>query len=197
MLASKTCATCDCDKLGSVSPKCDTSGKCTCRNTFYGKKCSNKDCEVGDWAAWSTCKCENSKTKTRTRKVTSTFLGNGKECSVLTETGQCTMVECKCLPEKPGFYGPSCENRDCQWGPWSNWVDCPSGCPIQNHERARRTRDVRVTKVGNGKDCSGSRTEESPCLYYCFAYDCLSPGGLFIDMSRCKYKKFPQLPGMG
>ena len=85
MLASKTCATCDCDKLGSVSPKCDTSGKCTCRNKFYGKKCSNKDCEVGDWAVWSTCRCDHSKTKTQTRKVTSTFLGNGKKCSVLTE----------------------------------------------------------------------------------------------------------------
>ena len=49
---------------------------------------------------------------------------------------------------------------DCEWGPWTEWSNCPSGCPeIQNRTR---TREQLVKPANNGK-CEGEAFEKKPC----------------------------------
>ncbi|KAG8510842.1 Laminin subunit alpha-2, partial [Galemys pyrenaicus] len=36
----RSCVSCDCNPVGSVSPQCDTTGRCVCESGFIGKQCS-------------------------------------------------------------------------------------------------------------------------------------------------------------
>ena len=125
MLKSTACVPCNCESEGSISSQCDRNGQCKCKDNFYGPKCSNRDCAIENWSAWSTtCRCGHTDTKTRTRKVRTQPKGIGNQCPTLTETSTCKMVPCNCALKRPGYSGPRCENRDCQLSQWSSWSRC-------------------------------------------------------------------------
>ena len=184
-LSSTECAACNCNTQGSVSPMCDQEGKCTCKDKFYGKKCTDRDCEMTTWSAWLTqhgdCRCGYTDTKNRTRSVRIQPTGNGEKCPPLTEEGNCTMEPCDCKRIRPGYYGNRCENRDCVLSDWTVWTndncqvwndgllcfkDCPGGVPRCQPTR-HRSRYVKVSQVGAGKDCLPGRSETSSCGITC------------------------------
>ena len=188
MLNTTTCAPCSCNTEGSTSTSCDSNGACTCKPNFHGTKCQNRDCIMTPWGAWTTCPCGTTNQRTRTRTVSLQPLGTGKRCPGTSDTGTCPMVPCDCKKlGKPDYYGNRCEKRDCKLGPWSAYSR--SNCGIKMHVQARvvykqclytcpgsasscepmqtRSRSVSVTKVGDGQDCHGSRTDETGCGHRC------------------------------
>ena len=192
------CAPCNCNTLGSKTSSCDSKGKCTCKNKFYGTKCTDRDCEMSSWSTWSRCRCGYRDDKTRTRTVKTTALGKGKACPSTKDKGKCKMDPCDCSKMRPGYYGDRCDRRDCAWNTWSSWSNtcaCPTpkyDDPTICHYRCvksatptkTRSRSKKVTRVGKGKGCSGSGTEKSNCGYVC-KLDCYQEMGNW----QCVYKK--------
>ena len=176
VLKSTACTPCNCHVNGSSSTSCDDNGVCSCKGTFWGAKCSNRDCRVTSWSAWAGCgRCGYSDPKTRTRRVSAPPIGMGKQCPSLQETGRCTMIPCDCKEKNPGYYGPRCDNRDCELGSWGRWSTCEScnrRCGGRYHcwsfhPYKSRSRKVRITKVGNGRECSDKTTDSESCGYEC------------------------------
>ena len=173
-IESKICAACGCDSQGSKFPKCDELGKCTCTHKFYGKKCSDKDCEMNEWSPWSACLCGyHGRHTSRNRTVQADVVGNGKRCPTNNaESATCPMIPCHCTGN---YYGNRCENRDCQLGSWSGWSGCtpcpntcqyrhcPSESSLPKGEQKVRTRSTVVGKVGNGTPCTGVTRQTVPC----------------------------------
>ena len=173
-LASKCCIPCSCDKQGSVSHKCDATGKCTCKPKYEGKQCGDKNCTVSKWSAWSTCPCGRKGTITRSRTVIANATGKGDKCPDLNENKKCTGTRCDCSKIRPGYYGVVCENRDCKLGGWSAWgkcsQKCPGSCYLQNCKDPApgsrvRQRGEQISRQGNGNHCTGNRTETGVCSH--------------------------------
>ena len=189
--STATCEPCNCDKSGSSSTNCDSKGQCTCKDTFYGLKCSKRDCKMTAWTAWTPeCRCGYTDPKHRNRTINIQPLGKGKPCpSTRKETTKCTMTPCDCKKIRPGYYGDRCEKRDCQLANWSSWSDtcaCPDcswNCK-DSFPNKRRSRGVKITKVGGGRSCSGSQKESARCEYWC-KWWCPSQ-----HIVTCKYKKY-------
>ena len=182
-----------------MSNRCDVSGQCTCNNKYYGKQFRDRNCEVSNWSSWSECQCGRrpADSKTRTRSITTTFLGNGRRCPALGENGQCPEQPCDCNRIRPGYHGFACENRDCQLGDWSGWNTCSQRCPSGScwEEDCRdppagtrsRHRGVSVSKEGNGRDCSSNRHESVTCTH------CVKKCKIAFEWSdgawyKCEYK---------
>ena len=197
MLKSTVCVPCNCESEGSLSSMCDRNGQCKCKGTFYGTKCSNRDCVMEQWSRWSTtCRCGYTGTKTRARTVRTQPKGTGNQCLPLTETGTCQMVPCNCAAlNKADYKGPRCEDRDCKFSQWSSWTtcrDCPSGTCTQPgcstlYPSKDRTRTVEAEKKGNGTDCSGPKRETQGCTYVCKT-NCWTEHGI-LSRRKCKYYK--------
>ena len=126
------------------------------------------------WSAWTNCRCGYTDSKSRTRSVSVSPIGDGKSCPSTSERGTCTMVPCDCS-SKPGFYGNRCENKNCvmqQWSSWSGCYDCrPIGSSMKchtYHPMKHRSRGVLTNKVGNGVECSRKRSETNSCGYTCY-----------------------------
>ena len=50
---SSTCEPCACNEEGRVNETCeDMSGRCTCKEGYYGLKCEEKDCKLLEWGSW-------------------------------------------------------------------------------------------------------------------------------------------------
>ena len=199
-LLSSQCTPCNCKTQGSTSTKCNESGTCSCKPNFYGTKCSNRDCQMTKWGAWTTqhgkCRCGYADAKHRTRSVRIQPVGKGKKCLSKKETGKCTMVPCDCKKIKPGYYGNRCEKRDCSLSDWTAWnthscllisgVRCVYECGGKQRctPMRYRRRSVSVKKVGDGKDCPSSRSESSSCGFSC-KKNCFSYG----NHHTCVYNK--------
>ena len=168
VLESTVCLPCNCHVEGSTSKTCDSTGQCTCKNNFKGTTCKNRDCEYTNWKGWSACPaCGHRGTKTRTRTIRHQERGNGKKCPPVNETETCEYITCTC---QPGQFGDRCENRHCKLHEWSAWSACNgcNGCSSSPCTPSkRRSRGVKVTKQGSGRDCTGSRHESSNCGYTC------------------------------
>ena len=175
MLANTACVPCGCYASGSNGSSCDEIGKCTCKDKFHGAKCDNRDCEMGTWGAWTTCKCGYSNPKNRTRSVLHPPLGDGKACPPSHETASCTMVPCNCAIVAQGYHGDRCEDKHCQWSSWGSWSSCivcsSRGCSSNScpdfYPQKTRTRSVAITKQGEGNPCTGSSSESNSCGYRC------------------------------
>ena len=170
LLSSTKCNPCNCNITGSVSVSCDSTGQCTCKNNFYGTKCPNRDCAMTAWSAWTSCRCGYTDPKSRTRSVSVSLIGGGKRCPTTSESGTCTMVPCDCS-SKPGYYGNRCENRNCVLHEWSSWSSCYNcrgySCRTLNPQK-HRSRSIKISKVGNGVECSVTRSETHSCGYTCY-----------------------------
>jgi len=128
---------------------------------FDGKACSGsgeetkacntqgcpKNCEYGDWGAWSNCTKEcGTGILTRKRAVVQPKEFGGKECTGKLEDAQ----PCNNIP---------CPN-DCQWQEWSAWSTCSATCSGGTHTRSRNKTEA----VGTGKPGDDDMaTEEQPC----------------------------------
>ena len=191
-LSSAKCVPCNCDTQGSRSSSCDSKGKCTCKDTFKGTKCGDRDCEMTNWSAWTTCPCGTNDPKTRNRSVKIQPSGEGEKCKQTEETATCTMTPCDCS-SKPGYYGDKCDKRDCVLTKWSSWSSCQScparcadpSCPQTISPQKTRTRSVKTAKDGNGRDCSGSKSETNSCGYRCYRRCVGRPGGAI-----CGYRRY-------
>ena len=189
-LSSTTCAPCNCDIQGSTTPFCDSSGKCPCKQNFYGTKCSNRDCKLSDWTQWAGhCPCgQDTIKRNRTRSVLTSLLGKGKPCATTRiEESRCALVPCDCDVMNPGYYGVRCDKRDCKLGEWSSWTDtcyCPretcsitindlitstpsTKCAAFTTPTKQRSRGVSVHKAGSGIECNGTRSDSSDCAFRC------------------------------
>ena len=174
ILAQKNCTPCGCDTQGSTSPKCDASGTCACSYTFYGKKCSERNCKMNEWSSWSQCPCgQHGQQKTRSRTIQTNASGHGKRCPTNNvESAACHYHRCHCTGD---YYGDRCDNRHCQWGSWSSWSSCrpcPGNCLVQlcppdnqvpKGETKTRTRSITVQQAGNGTHCTGGTSQMIPC----------------------------------
>lgn len=104
-------------------------------------------CLWGEWEDWGECSTTCGEGERRkTRSVQKNATNNGPMC------------------EGPSEYTEPCNHDpcpiDCVWGEWTNWSNCPSGCPeIQNKTR---TREQLVKAENNGK-CEGKDFENKPC----------------------------------
>ena len=200
-LSASRCAACGCDSKGSVTTTCNTLGKCTCKTSYYGPKCTNRDCVMAPWSHWTNCRCGYSDKKSRSRTVQTAPAGEGLQCLHMKEDGVCTMTPCDCATMKPGFHGNRCENRDCVMNQWSYWKDC-GGCPGRTQRcqagycgarwpdiwpTGYRTRSVKITKVGGGKECGAAR-ETASCGYKCYQY-CRSSWTGGYTAYNCYYRK--------
>ena len=154
-----------------------------CKTSVYGNKCTNIDCQVTSWSAWSNCRCGYTDPKSRTRSVSIQPVGGGKACPATTDSSQCTMVPCPCTG---GYFGNRCENRHCVLSDWTVWTtdncglananfpgwttchyQCPNkaaGCTPPRY----RSRHVTTTKVEVGSECSTDRSQSSGCGFDCF-----------------------------
>ena len=172
-LSSTECVACKCNEIGSVSTNCDSNGRCTCKDTYYGKMCQNRDCEMTTWSSWTNCRCGYTDNKSRTRNIKNGVVGEGKPCMETEETGTCTMVPCDCDEVNPGHYGDRCEDRDCVLSSWSEWSGCGCHCPSHNcgrtYPRKHRTRSVQTEQAGNGKEC-GDTSQNDSCGHGCRMY---------------------------
>ena len=194
-LSSTQCAPCNCDTTGSVSSNCDSKGQCTCKNKYYGPKCQHRDCEMTMWSDWTNCRCGYTDGKTRSRSVQTPAAGEGMACKDKTQAGICTMKPCHCPTMRPGFKGDRCEDRDCVSHTWSAWTVC-APCPAGNTRGTKlatitptktRSRGVKVSKVGNGKDC-GAPTEPGYCGYRC-VHVCQENISLYGTSTYCQYHR--------
>ena len=172
-LQSKSCTWCNCDPHGSASTNCDKSGKCKCKDDYYGKKCNNKDCDMGEWTEWSNCPCGVAGVRRRRSRIPKSLpTWYGIRCP--TENVQyttCEKIACKC---QTGFYGDLCQDRDCTLTSWTSWKECtpcPTPCvkykcttAIPKHEYRSRERRVQIQKAGNGK-CEGEKYQSAYCGY--------------------------------
>ena len=164
---------CNCSQNGSAVPSCNEVGKCTCKEKYYGKKCSNKDCEMGEWSAWSKCPCGvTGRRKSRSRSSKSFAAGYGKRCPTNNvQRAPCEKKPCKC---KKGYYGNVCQDRDCtltSWTTWSRCTPCPGACKwpscpktVPKHEYRSRHRGVKINKAGAGR-CEAERRQSAYCGY--------------------------------
>ena len=199
-LASLECAPCNCYVEGSTSASCDAVEQCTCKGTFKGLKCSNRDCQMNSWLAWSNCPCGYTIPKSRSRTVRLHPVGNGKKCPTTEDKGTCTMVPCTCADIRPGFYGDRCEKRDCRVGNWSPWntghcsiawggllrgnvcnYQCNGewGCTPQK----TRSRNVVIHKVGAGLGCP-TLSQSDSCGFSC-GKKCYFR--LFVSTPHCQW----------
>jgi hypothetical protein len=117
----------------SLSESCNTQA-CPTQDTTPTTQ--NVDCEVSDWGD-CTKTCGGG---TRTRQVIVTKQGNGRSCPPLSES--CNTQACPTQDTTPS---PSTQNVDCEV---SDWGDCTKTCGS-----GTRTRQVIVTKQGNGRSC--------------------------------------------
>ena len=191
------CASCNCNKQGSLSPSCDSKGQCKCKEKFDGEKCTDRDCEMNDWSPWTPdCRCGYADPRTRSRSVRIQRLGKGKKCSnKTTDNSTCLLIPCDCS-SKPGYRGIRCETRDCvlgEWGGWSNTCGCPGGichsdsqCPTFKPKKTR-TRDIKTKAEGDGKPCDTKRSDWDYCGHKC-EKRCF--GDLTMPMT-CRYYKVP------
>ena len=76
--------------------KCD----CSSKPGSYGDRCENRDCVMGSWSSWSTCKgcpkCDGiyncphfNPRKSRSRSVRIQKEGNGRACGSTTDSDSC------------------------------------------------------------------------------------------------------------
>ena len=206
-LESKSCTRCNCDLHGSVSTDCDGAGKCTCKENYYGKKCNNKDCEMGEWTEWSKCPCGVAGVRrSRSRSSKSFPTGYGIRCpSDNMQYTICSKIPCKCTA---GYYGDLCQDRDCTLTSWTKWSKCPAcpptcegyNCPtpIAKRQYRSRKRQVKIKKAGIGK-CEGEKRQTANCGYCkkdChFPYYKIFPEGrlviseelLHVPLVECNY----------
>eukprot|EP00929_Paragymnodinium_shiwhaense_P022475 TRINITY_DN14355_c0_g1_i1.p1 TRINITY_DN14355_c0_g1~~TRINITY_DN14355_c0_g1_i1.p1 ORF type:complete len:1588 (-),score=276.87 TRINITY_DN14355_c0_g1_i1:155-4918(-) len=102
---------------------------------------AEKDCQVGDWQAWSSCdsKCGSGQHH-REREIVSLPSGNGLPCNeTLKEVQQCeTGVPCKGL-------------TDCSWYDWADWSVCSATCGGGHRSR---TRKLELIAAIGGQPCS-------------------------------------------
>ncbi|XP_052074243.1 uncharacterized protein LOC127712079 [Mytilus californianus] len=122
------CTPCNCYKAGTISIKCkDSTGKCDCKQTYYGTKCKSRDCVWGSWTGWSSCdkSCNYGGSQMRTRTFAINPLGGGKKCQGLEkEKRQCFKGCCrsqfhcsnnkKCIPssQKCNYINNCGDNQD-------------------------------------------------------------------------------------
>ena len=83
-----TCKRCGCNIVGSRSQQCsDIHGKCQCKKSYYGKKCTSRDCVWKNWSNFGPCVgCGYSAKKKRSRSVQTPKQGNGKACPGSSDT---------------------------------------------------------------------------------------------------------------
>ena len=200
-LSASECAACNCNSQTSVSTSCSSTGSCKCKGKHYGPKCTDRDCEMTLWSAWSNCRCGYTDKKNRTRAIKTASAGEGLQCVHTKEDGICTMIPCDCDRIKPGYYGDRCEHRHCEMHQWSYWKGC-GGCPGKRKRcqdgycpakwptlwpKGYRTRGIKTTKVGKGKEC-GSQKETDYCGYKCVEKCGSSWVGYLVW--NCYYKKY-------
>lgn len=100
---------------------------------------SSKDCVVGDWGNWNTCKVVNGKNKRyRYRDIKTESVGNGKVCTNTSQSQVCN---------DDGTYEPS-ENLDCVVGDWGEWTKCENGKTTKS-----RIRPIVTNSKNGGKKC--------------------------------------------
>ena len=176
-------------------------------------KCGDRDCEMTNWSAWSTCPCGTVAEIKRTRSVHIPRLGNGKKCPKTTDVGECTMVKCDCKKMgKPDYYGNKCDKRDCKLGEWSSWAasKCKVIKPPRHHASAhfyeekcsyncpgsasrctptkKRSRGVATTKDGDGKDCSEKENRKKAVVFRASANVLILTLAKHVNTSNLKTK---------
>ncbi|CAE7555101.1 Hmcn1 [Symbiodinium pilosum] len=102
-----------------------------------------RDCQYGDWSAWTVCEPWCNGTQARNRGIVLEEEEGGKPCFATAESRECSN---------------HCVN--CRWADWSSWNDCSASCGGGNQTRART---VTVPKEGRGEDCVGNDTETRTC----------------------------------
>ena len=98
------CVSCGCNIAGSHNISCEAfTGKCHCKDGFYGTKCENVNCE-GNFGGWSDCKCGGG--QTQTRNFTFTHAENvDQHCQPVLEERSCFD---SCCPGQFKCSGPDC-----------------------------------------------------------------------------------------
>lgn len=112
---SSKCLACSCNSEGSSNAECsDGTGKCSCKNNFYGNKCSNRDCKWTSFGRYGSCtrSCGYGGQKTRSRTHAVTQKGNGRHCAGSSRDS--TSCFLGCCPSK--YHCTA--NRKCIPGTW-------------------------------------------------------------------------------
>ena len=94
-----------------------------CKSPYKGRTCSDKDCEMSDWTAWSECPCGEQGFRSRNQTILSQSSGNGIRCpnGMQVEKGHCPEKPCICTGNT---YGSHCQYPECSVTPWSSWSSC-------------------------------------------------------------------------
>ena len=127
--AQASCNPCDCSSEGSVSQECDDqTGRCSCRENYFGDRCQNRNCIWSDWEVWSACQSCGYGTQTRNREVTEPAMGEGTCQGEPSQSRPCFEACCEnefhCdMSERCILESQVCDNiQDC------NHNDDESGC---------------------------------------------------------------------
>ena len=132
---TSNCSRCQCYQPGSVTMQCENiSGKCRCKELFYGLGCTNRDCVWGNWSSYGLCSsCGYGAIKNRTREVNVTALGDGITCKgAHISNSTCFIGCCKnqfhCKKTKKCIQGSFKCNYDNNCGDRTDELNCKERC---------------------------------------------------------------------
>ncbi|CAE7251463.1 SSPO [Symbiodinium natans] len=147
------------EEAGSCSrSKLEMGGGSACDEVdkLQVEQCNTKvcprDCQYGDWSAWTVCEPWCNGTQARNRAIILEEEEGGKPCFATAESRECSNY---------------CVN--CRWADWSTWSDCSASCGGGSQMRSRA---VAVPKDGRGEECVGNGTETQICADLNCPVDC-------------------------
>jgi len=119
---------------------------------------SDHDCQLSNWAEWSSCSCTCFGIRERNRFISVFAAGNGKPCS------NDTLQEITpCNPGPGEEVSSECGKKDevdCVLSDWSAWTKCTRTC---GSGQSSRSRVVLQEPQAGGKPCSGVLTVLKSC----------------------------------
>lgn len=124
-----------------------------------GAKCEpDLDCQLSDWAEWSTCSCTCFGIKERHRHITQYAIGSGKPC-----VSDATKEVSPCNPGIGENVAPDCGTplpQPCKLAEWSPWGNCTAKC---GGGQQTRIRSILTPSATDGMPCDDALSEVAPC----------------------------------
>lgn len=132
-----------------------------CEDTYGKCQTPDEDCELAEWADWSSCSCSCFGVRERTRTIKVTQSGMGKACAPdLKELQPCNPDD---EDYKHGVIPVGCGERPpepCVLTAWEEWGQCTTTCGGGQKQRARHIKEY--PRVG-GEACPKTLAEMASC----------------------------------